>query len=167
MKRKGFTIIELAVVLGIIAILAVVSTVAVGNIIDGLRLSNAAEKLAADLRYAQSMAHTTATWVGVSFEVDPLNQYTIYTTDGTTDVTVENPARLGSNFVVNVNTDFGVTMIVASMVGSNKVEFSPLGTPYIDKDGLLMVQEGLIILSRGSANREVRITTNTGRIFIQ
>jgi prepilin-type N-terminal cleavage/methylation domain-containing protein len=166
-KRKGFTVVELVIVLLVAGILAVVAGAAISSAMKGIQLSSAADRLASDLRYAQTLANNTGTWYGISFEVHPLNQYTIYTTNGTVDTIVENPAKLGSLFIINLENEHGVRISSAEIAGGNKVEFSPLGTPYNDKMGTALSNEGVVTLARDSAIKTVRITPNTGRIYIQ
>jgi len=166
-KRKGFTVVELIIVLLVAGILAAVAGAAISRAMKGIQLSSATDKLASDLRYAQTLAQNTGTWYGASFEVDPLNQYTIYTTTGTSDMVVENPAKLGSFFIINLYNDYGVKIISAEIASGKKVVFNPLGTPYNDKTGAALTNEGVVTLARDSATRTVRITPNTGRIYIQ
>ncbi|MGB9613645.1 MAG: hypothetical protein ACPL4K_05700, partial [Candidatus Margulisiibacteriota bacterium] len=154
-------------VLVAVAILALVAAAAIGNAMKAVQLSNAADKLASDLRYAQTMAYGTALWYGVSIEVNPLNYYTIYTTTGTIDTVVENPAKLGSPFVVNLYDEYRTIISSVEISGGNKVEFNPLGTPYSDKLASAISQEGVITLRIDSTTKTVRITPNTGRIYIQ
>lgn len=167
MKRKGFTIIELVMVMIFIGILSAVVIIAIAGPMRGIQLSGAADKLSSDLRYAQTMANGTGKWHGISFEVDPLNRYTIYTTTGTSDTSVENPAKPGSSFCINTDAEFNVTITGASIDGGSKIEFSPLGTPYIDKNGSAITAEGVITLTKNSSSKTVRVTPNTGRIYIQ
>ena len=165
--KAGFTAIELAVVIVVIAIFSIMAAVGINSALKGIQLNNAADKLAADLRYAQTMASGTAVWYGANFEVSPVNQYTIYTTNGTTDTTAENPAKLGSSFIVNTNSDFGTVISGVDIAGGSKVEFSPRGTPYNDKTGSAVSAEAVITLNLDSSTKSVRITPNTGRIYIQ
>ncbi|MBI5078653.1 hypothetical protein HZB08_01345 [Candidatus Saganbacteria bacterium] len=166
-NRRGFTFVELVMVFLAVGVLSVVSMAAIGNVMRGIQLSNATDKLASDLRYAQSSASGTGVWYGVSFEADPVNRYRLYTTDGTTDAVVEDPAKLGNNFMVDLNTTFNVLVSSVSIGGGAKVEFSPLGTPYNDKNGSAISNEGVVTLIRGSSTRTVRVTPNTGRVYIQ
>lgn len=166
-KRRGFTMVELIVVIVITLILSIGSLVTISNALKSIRLVNAADKLASDLRYAQYMSGSIAKWYGVSFEADPTNQYTVYTTTGTADTVVADPARAGSDLIVNLGGDYNIKITSVSFDGGKKVEFSPNGTPYTDKNGSPLAAEGVITLSNGSASRMVRVTPNTGRVFEQ
>jgi len=168
MKRKGYTLVEMVVALIVVGILSGLAIIIISSAMRGIQLNTAAERLAADLRYAQNMASGTARWYGVSFEANPANFYTLYTTTGTIDATIDNPAKAGSNFVINTNTDFGVTISGVSVDGGGKkVEFHPFGTPYRDKTSSVITTEAVITLMKSSSTRTVRITPETGRIYIQ
>ncbi|MEO0094172.1 MAG: GspH/FimT family pseudopilin [candidate division WOR-3 bacterium] len=167
MKLKAFTIIELVIVIITVSILAFVSAVAIGNAMKGIQLNNAADKLASDLRYAQTMAQGTGVWYGISIEANPVNQYTIYTTTGTIDTVVQNPAKIGSLFIVNLLNDYRTRISSVEIAGGNKVEFNPLGIPYSDKLESAISSEGVITLVIDSTSKTVRITPNTGRVYIQ
>lgn len=164
-SKRGFTLVEMALVVGLLGIISTITIIAISRAMSGIQLGGAVEKLVSDLRYAQNMAGGTGQWYGVSFEV---NSYSVYTTTGTLDTIVANPASLGKNFVINLATDFNASISSVSFDGGSKVEFSPLGTPYTDKSPLtLLVAEGVIILAKGSSTREVRVSPNTGRIYAQ
>jgi len=53
---RGFTLVEMVVVLGILALVTGAVTVSVSNVNSNTRLSNAAYRSLSDLRYAQEMA---------------------------------------------------------------------------------------------------------------
>jgi len=167
MSARGFTIIEAAIMIAVVGILSVITVIVISGSISNIQLGSAGDKLAADLRYAQSMAAGEGQWYGVSFEVNPTNRYTLYTTTGTVDTVVNDPNQNGHSFIVYTNTLFNVTLN-ATIEGGRKVEFSPLGTPYADKNNPTGISsEGIVTLTRGTSGRTVRITPNTGRIYSQ
>ena len=167
-KLSAFTLIELVIVIVIVGILSISTTVIISYTIRAIQLSSAADKVASDLRYAVNMASATATWYGVSFEVNPVNQYTVYTKAGTIDSVAENPAKKQSPFIVNLGSDYAVTISSVEITGGKKVEFNPLGTPYTDRaTGSLVSPEGVITLYKNPSFKTVRIVPNTGRIYIQ
>ena len=165
-NRAGFTFIEVIITIAVIAILSVVVIVSINSAMHGIQLASAADRLVADLRYAENMAAGEGKWYGVSFEVAPTNRYTLYTTTGTVDTVINDPNKNGSSFIVNTNTLFNVTLN-ANIEGGRKVEFHPFGTPYNDKTGAAISSEGLVTLTQGAGSRIVRITPVTGRIYIQ
>jgi Tfp pilus assembly protein FimT len=168
-NRKAFTLIEIIVVIIIAIILSGIGIVAVNNALKRIRLTNAAEKVASDLRYAEYMASNQALWYGISFEADPVNRYTIYTTTGTVDtVAMPDPLKPGATFVINLGTDYGIQISSVAIGGGQRVEFRPDGTPFLDRTtASLLSAEGVVTLSNGSATRTVRITPNTGRVYEQ
>lgn len=167
MRSKGFVLIELVIIMIIIGILAVFVFVALSPYRE-VKLDAAAQKVAADLLYVRNLALSTAGWYGVSFEVDPVNTYTIYQTDGTTDTIVENPAQLGKDFIVELYDYYsGVKIDSVNIGGGSKVEFHPLGTPYNDKNGSAETVTGLVTIEYSGLTRTIQITPNTGRTSIQ
>lgn len=165
--KKGFTLIEMIISIVIMVILAGVTIILIHNSIKGIQLSSAADKLASDLRYAQISSGSAGKWYGVSFEVSPANRYTIYTTTGTIETPAENPAKLGTNFVVNLGQEFGVNISSILSEGGNKIVFSPLGVPYTNRGGSAFTQEAVVVLSKDSSTRSVRVFPTTGRVVIE
>ena len=160
--------IELIVVLAIVAILSISVTASVTNSIKRIQLENAADKLTSDLRYAQYMATSTATWYGVSFEVTPLNHVYVYTTTGTKDTIATDPGKTNATFFVDLSSTYGTTISTVTVEGgAAKIEFSPSGAPYRDKAGAVLTAESVVTLSNGVSTKTVRITPGTGRIYQQ
>ena len=166
LNQNGFSLIELAVVIVILGIVGLSSFVYIG-FFKSVKLDGTADKLASDLQYVQSVAMSTATWYGVSFEASPANKYYVYTTTGTVDVLIMDPAKFGSNLVVDTLQQFDTSISSVSISGGNKIEFSPLGQPFSDKLGLPLSAEAIITLSSGNYSKTVRITPNTGRVRVQ
>jgi prepilin-type N-terminal cleavage/methylation domain-containing protein len=166
MQRGGFTFIELVVVIVVLGIISYVSFAAIGRVMNGIQATGAADKIASDIRYAQSMAGSNNLWYGVSFEATPTNIYSIYTTNGTTDTYAVNPANRGTNFIINLGADYNANITVAIPAGTKKIVFSPLGTPYTNykTTGIPITAEAVITVN---SSRTVRITPLTGRVYIQ
>lgn len=165
-ETSGFSLIELAMVMALIAIVSVGIFIYIG-FYGGLKLDSAAQKLVSDIRYAQSLAMSTTGWYGVSFEAVPINKYSVYQTTGTADSLVQDPANFAANLEVDVNSLFGLSIFSVSIEGGKKIEFSPLGQPYADKLGSPLTLESSIVLKTGSSTRTIRITPNTGRVYLQ
>jgi Tfp pilus assembly protein FimT len=167
-NSKGFTIIELVIVLTIVIILSVVAIVAITNQIKSIKLNNASDKMVSDLIYAQYMANGTGQWYGVSLEANPTNIYSVYTTNGTVDTIVTDPSNKTASYQVQLSTNFGIQISAVTIEGGGKhIEFRPDGVPFTDKYGHATSQESVITLTNGTGNITVRITPNTGRIYDQ
>ena len=69
-KNKGFTLLELLVVMAIIAFVSAVAAPRIGSTLDNMRLRSSVRKCAAVLRYARSMAITTQEEYRVRFTLD-------------------------------------------------------------------------------------------------
>lgn len=169
-SRRGFTLIEAATVIVLLAILAIGSFVFIG-FYNSIKLDAAANKLAADIRYAQSRAMSYTVWHGVIFNLDPTNTYSVYSTDGSTDTVVEDPAKFGSDLTVNVNSSYGADIASVSIQeGGQQIEFSPLGAPWTDKTtgtGAQLSSEASVVLSLAGQTKTITITPNTGKVNIQ
>ena len=148
--NRGFTLLELAVALGIIAILA-------SGIFLGVRqnhrrhITNASLQLQADLRYVQRRAIMEGQRFGIIFEPH-LNHYWLVYIDSANRTTriYEDPIRL-ENRVRLHNVVFP----------NNRIYFTPRGTP--SRGGSLFLRVG-----PGNGIYEQRITVNPsgGRAFV-
>lgn len=165
-KSPGYSLIELVIVLTLIGIVSVGIFVYVG-FYGGAKLDSASQKLISDIRYAQSLAMSTTGWYGVSFEASPINIYTVYSTTGTIDSAVKDPSNFAINLIVDTNSLFGATIFSVAIEGGQKIEFNPLGQPYADKLGNPLTLESSVVLKAGSDTKTIKITPNTGRVYLQ
>lgn len=167
MESRAFTLIELVMVMVILGIIAAVS-IPVINSYQAQHLYAAAERVAADLRYAKGLSISASKWYGISFQAAPVNTYSLYQTDGTTDTNIKFPQYPDQDYIVNLNNDYqGVSISAVNISGGNKVEFNAYGSPYDDASGPAIAVEGVITLARGSSSITVRITPTVGRVYIQ
>ncbi len=74
-KKSGFTLIEILVAIGILAILSSVSWTAFSNLQPSLKLSAVSRDLTSDLRYSQQLAVTEQINYGVSFNTTSAQYY--------------------------------------------------------------------------------------------
>jgi prepilin-type N-terminal cleavage/methylation domain-containing protein len=126
--QKGFTLVEIIVVISVVMILTGTVGVQVTNMNENTRLSNAASRAMADIRYAQELAMTQQREVDVFVTVGQ-NKYEIKWHD--TGMPVPNPQST-QNLTVLFNQDdyTGVTM-TSSGLGGNRLSFTPGGEPLI------------------------------------
>jgi prepilin-type N-terminal cleavage/methylation domain-containing protein len=148
MGQKGFSLLEMVMVIVIMAILAIAAVVSFSHL-TSIRVSEAANKLKADIQYAQSLAMKTRVRCGVIFSG---NSYTVFENNDTADPAVD-PLNQ-RNYIVNFNTgEFrGVTITSVNFGGTPVVKFDREGTPYDGND---------VALPSAVANRRVALNNNT------
>jgi MSHA pilin protein MshC len=167
MNHKGFTLIELVMILVLIGIIAVFAAPKLGNIAT----TNAgafADKLRADIRYAQNMAMSTNRRYRVYFNTAPSPNpgYTVVNdangngTWGEAGEVVMDPAGSGDlNIALNAGQYAGITFSAVGFSG-NYVEFNALGVPY-DSGGALTLSKNVTISPGGAI---VTVTAQTGAV---
>ncbi len=164
-RSRGFTLIELVMILVIIGILAVVVLPNVTATKGNVRLQAACQKVASDLRYIQQMAMAQQVRFGVSFDTgDEL--YFGYRVD--TGTKAKDPHTQGDLEVeFDEMTQFN-DIVIASTNFSDAVEFNSLGVPY-DGNGDPLSDEGILTLQTqdGAYSKTVRIEPVTGKVKIQ
>jgi len=164
--RKGFTLIEIVIVVIVVAILSISVFFFLGNK-ESITIDGAVNKVAADIKYTQNLSMSTGTWHGITFSADPANTYSIYATDGTTDTTIYDPLDLSKAFTIDVLDKFGAAIASANIAGGSKIEFSPYGEPYDDKNGTAITVEGVVVFTSGNNTKTIKIIQNTGKITIE
>src|SRR5574341_307506 len=167
MNRKGFTLIELVMVIVLIGIISVFIAPRLGNITT----TNAGpfmDKFRADIRYAQNLAMTRNLRSRVDFSTP--NQYSVQSsTTGTCSAfpAAVDPATSGA-FTVVLNTgDYdGITLTLPPMTC---LEYDSLGRPY-DCTGIGLICSTLssgmtvTINASGVAAGSVTVSSQTGAV---
>ena len=153
--------IEMIIVILIAGILAVIIAPRITALYP-IKLSGAAEKLASDLKYAQSLAMSRHIKHGVFFE-PALQKYTVYCYSVGTPV--EDPLKRGDDLIVDYTSDSryqGIEIDSAYFPASpltDRVEFdSTLGRPS---------SGGEVDLSCRDASCKIIVTENTGRVRVE
>jgi prepilin-type N-terminal cleavage/methylation domain-containing protein len=158
-SRCAFTLIEIIVVVIIISIAALIA-IPVFSGASEMQLSAAADKLAADMEYAKSLAVTTQRNHKVVFDTNA-DSYDIWGFDSGTSTwkIVTDPVKK-SDFVVVYSQEGRLSRvgITATTFTGNTVEFNYTGAP---------VQGGTITLSAGGNPIIVSVESATGYISIQ
>jgi len=127
-SKKGFTLVELIVVMVIVAAFTGAIGISVDSVNRNTRLSNAATRALADVRYAQEMAMTYGREVDVFVTVGS-NKYEVKWHDTGAYV----PSSLdGSDLIVTFNQgDYsGVTITSSGFAG--RLSFTSKGEPWIN-----------------------------------
>ena len=172
MDDKGFTIIELVMVIIAVAILAAVAVPQFSRYYGGIKVRNAAVKIASDIRYAQNRATTTQQRSQVSFVA---TGYTInYCTSANYNVTTCTCASWTQDKITDWATTtsefFGVTI---ATVPTNCIEFDSLGRPYYNtncSNPAAPCPSTQIIpqfnVQYSGSTRTISVTTQTGMVQV-
>jgi MSHA pilin protein MshC len=151
-QERGFTAIELILVIVILGILAAIAYPRFQGL-PGIRVSAAAQAIAADIRYAQSQAVSTAYNYKVYFYAST-NSYSVYQVNRSSgaETIMSHPLKAG-NYTVVVATDYPGVIIG----GDYTVEFDYLGAPSTGGGGS-------VIVSGGGNSMTISVLANTGRV---
>jgi MSHA pilin protein MshC len=158
MNRKGFTLIELVIVLLLVGILAVYAAPRMVAVTD-TKAGAFADKLRADVRYAQNLAMTQNRRYRVYFNTapSPASGYIVVNdangngTWGEAGEIAQDPAGRGS-LSVTLNTGDYVGITVSTPAGGF-IEFNSLGVP-----------TAAAVLTINPGGQQVTITAQTGAV---
>lgn len=171
-KQQGFSLIELAIVMVVFAVIAYVSFTAIDPY-QGVKLTAAAEKIKVDLQFARTLALTTVKWVGAEFtaEAEGVTNggYTVFEIDEGERLTIIDPTTLERPFIIFINDIYeGVSISDINIPGGGSIlEFDPLGRPYNGVTGSALSSEASITLTYGSENLIIEVADETGRAYVQ
>jgi len=175
MKGRGFSTIELVIIMILVGILAVVTATQLGKYYGGIKHENATMKIASDIRYAQNRATTTQQRSRVRFTGSstyevyycPLTSWTQATCTCAAWILARDPSK-GGDFQVNLSTDFsGVTL---SGVLNDCIEFDSLGRPYYNANCNTATSCNSSTLSTvtvqysGETDKTITVATQTGMV---
>ncbi|MCK4648243.1 type II secretion system protein [bacterium] len=163
MKEKGFTFIELVIVILLIGILTAAIGPRILHLQDSFKVEAAAEQIANHIRLAQSRAiaehpSTGTEKFGVGFDIKPANLYSVYDQDGEA---VTNPLKGGSYSLWGIDFDTdeqlkGVAIDDTTLI-EHQVDFDALGRPS---------SGGKVTISKGSSICYIGVAAETGAISI-
>ena len=165
LKRQGFTLVEIIIVVVILAIASLMAIPMVSNAAD-MQVRSAANRIAADLDYAKGMAITHQQSYSVVFNPSG-ESYQIQDESGTV---IEHPVNPG-NFVVNFSTDRNLSRVDIVDADfdvdiSNAITFDYLGSPYHGIGTSTPLNVGQIELNADNFTLYVKIEPVTGYITI-
>lgn len=160
----GFTLIEIIAVVVILAIAAMIAIPAFSGASE-MQLKSAADKLAADIEYAKSLAVTTQKVHRVTFNVNA-KSYDIR--DMSTNTIVTDPVRKAP-FTVAYPTDArlsSVTLQSATFGGGASIQFDATGTPQ-NSGGTALSANGTVVLAAKGQTFTIVVAPVTGYVSIQ
>lgn len=158
-NQKGFTLIELIVIVVIVGVLSYVVIANYSGTHNKLQYEAMIKKIAADVKYARSLALTEGK--GARVYIDQANnRYYLKWDDGSY---IKNPVG-GKDFVVQLGQDkFSAVQITATAFSGGRLDFSTSGSP--SNAGSSFAGE-LNLVSLNNA-KKIMITANTGFIRIE
>lgn len=162
-RKKGFTLIEIVIVIVLIGILAAAIGPRILHLQDSFKVEAAAEQIANHIRLAQSLAIARHDDHRVYFDTAN-HAYSVYNVD--TGDTVKNPLNPGKDLIVdfkNPDSEYydsqlkGVT--IESLSPANySATFNPLGKPTAGR--------GSVTITKGSSTRYIGVAAETGAVSI-
>jgi MSHA pilin protein MshC len=167
MRTKGFTLIELVMVIVLVGIIAVFAAPKLGTI-TSTNAGAFADKLRTDIRYAQNLSMAQNRRYRVYFNTAPspnpgyavVNDANGNGTWGEAGEFASDPAG-GGNLSITLNTGqyAGITFSAVGFSG-NYIEFNSLGVPY-DSGGALAASKTVTVSPSGTI---VTVTAQTGAV---
>ena len=148
--RRGFTLLEVMLVMAIAAVIAAIAVPRYGVALARYRADAAARRVAADLAFAQSTARATSQSVTMTFDA-AAETYTI--------VGLSDPDHLAAGYVVDL-TQRPYTAVVSSVNfgGGAGVTFNGYGVPATGGD---------VVVASGKWTRTVHVDGTTGKATVQ
>jgi prepilin-type N-terminal cleavage/methylation domain-containing protein len=168
MGRKGFTLIELIIIIVLISIVAAFAASRLGNI-TGSKAPAFRDKLVSEIRYAQNLAMTQNLRYRIYFNTAPApaSGYAVvndangdgWVTTGANEY-AQDPAGSGPLRVTLSAGDYaGITVGTPADGGSGFVEFNSLGSP--TAGGVVLIG----VYANGAAvGNNIMITAQTGAV---
>ncbi len=172
MDNRGFTIIEIVMVIIVVSILAAVAVPQFSRYWAGIKTGNAAMHIASDIRYAQNRATTTQQRSQVNFVA---TGYTIRSC-AITDYTSSTCNCGGAGWIDVKAIDFAAPIsefsgVTIATVPANCIEFDSLGRPYYNtncSNPAFPCPSTQIIpqfnVQYSGSTRTITVTTQTGMV---
>lgn len=156
-RKSGLTLVDMVISVMIMGILAAVATPRFANAMTEYRIQAAAQRIAADIRYARQQAIAKSSDTSIQFMTLP-NYYEI---SG-----VANPDRRNGNYIVNQSDiDSDISSLVANFDGTALLTFNHHGVPQTGSP-LTNLSAGTITITMGNLQRTITVAPTTGRLTI-
>lgn len=151
LRRSGFTLAEVVIVVLIMSLAASVTIPRWANAVQSRRVFNAATRIAADLNRAQSAAYHRSASITVTFAVSS-SQYTLGS--------ITNMDRKSqTSTTVDLTIDPYLSKLTSvSFGGATSVTYSGFGLP---------TNGGTIVVSSGGYSKTVTVDANSGKANVQ
>ena len=150
LRRQGFTLIELVIVVVIVGIMAAVAAPKYAESTSRFRVRAAANRIAADLNFARRKAEASGTNQAVQFSV-VANRYEL---EGIGDLD-----RPESVYVVDLGkSDYPATLLMVEFGGEDRVTFDMYGRPDVG---------GSLVIESGGMQAMVSVSAITGKASVQ
>ena len=145
--KRGVTLIELAVVMAIVAIMAIFLAPAIGEWLDNFRIRQAARDIVSHLQFAKMRAISTRLEHRVRFDLSN-NEYLLEKNDG---------GWIQDGSVFRVPRGVNIASATGSLGSPPKVKFNPYGT----------CSSGHITIDNEKGKQYDVVVYRTGRIRIE
>jgi prepilin-type N-terminal cleavage/methylation domain-containing protein len=162
---RGFTLTELVVIVTILGILSWLAYPKMAAM-DEIKLDAAARRVAADLRYAQTLAMSRRVIHGILFST-ALEKYTVFAPNAATPIT--DPADRARSLIVDytTRTEFKGVLVQSAAFGTTPgVTFDYFGVPR-DTSGVDLTTNGVVVLSYQGATDSVLVAPQTGTVTVR